>query len=82
MFWLQVMDRSGEPTLQQLWAPNVLGVFQLIRELAPHMKQGPRALGCNGCNAVLALFCCPDLTSQRCHHLMVLLRCSVQTATS
>jgi NAD(P)-dependent dehydrogenase (short-subunit alcohol dehydrogenase family) len=34
------MDRGGEPNFEQLWAPNVLGVFQLIRELAPHMKEG------------------------------------------
>ena len=59
---MQVMDRSGEPTLQQLWAPNVLGVFQLIRELAPHMKQGPCSWGVQilsqrltGCSAAMAL---------------------------
>ena len=34
------MDRGGEPSFEQLWAPNMLGVFQMIRELAPHMKEG------------------------------------------
>ena len=42
----QVMDRSGEPSFEQLWAPNVLGVFQLTRELLPHMKEGARAAAC------------------------------------